>query len=37
MNEYCKILIIDDEYLMRQGLKHMLDWEQEGFTIVGDV
>lgn len=37
MNEYCRILIIDDEYLMRQGMKHMIDWEQEGFTIVGDV
>lgn len=37
MDDYCKILIIDDEYLMRQGLKHMIDWEAEGFTVVGDV
>ncbi len=36
MEGYCKILIIDDEYIMRQGLKHMLDWEAEGYTIVGD-
>ncbi len=36
MEDYCKILIIDDEYIMRQGLKHMIDWEAEGFTVVGD-
>lgn len=37
MADFCKILIVDDEYLMRQGLKHMIDWETEGFQIVGDV
>lgn len=31
-----KVLIVDDEYIMRQGLKYMIDWEQEGFTIVGE-
>lgn len=36
MNEYCKILIAEDEYIMRQGIKHLLDWEQEGFQIVGE-
>ena len=36
MNDYCKILIIDDEYIMRQGIKHMLDWERQGFQIVGE-
>lgn len=36
MAEYCKIVIVDDEFLMRQGLKHMIDWESEGFQIVGE-
>lgn len=33
---YCKILILDDEYVMRQGIKHMMEWEKEGFKIVGE-
>lgn len=36
MVEYCKVLIIDDEFIMRQGLKHIIDWEKEGFEIVGE-
>lgn len=35
MNEYCKILVVDDEFIMRQGIKHMIDWEQEGFQVIG--
>ena len=31
-----KVLIVDDEYIMRQGLKYMIDWEQEGFEIIGE-
>ena len=31
-----KVLIVDDEYIMRQGLKYMINWEQEGFEIVGE-
>ena len=31
-----KVLIVDDEYIMRQGLKYMIDWGQEGFEIVGE-
>lgn len=33
---YCKVLIIDDEYIMRQGIRHMIEWEKEGYTIVGE-
>ncbi|MDZ7542871.1 response regulator, partial [Clostridium perfringens] len=33
---YCKVLIVEDEFIMRQGMKHMLEWEREGFTIVGE-
>lgn len=36
MNDYCKVVIIDDEYIMRQGMKHIMDWEKEGFQIVGE-
>jgi Response regulator containing CheY-like receiver domain and AraC-type DNA-binding domain len=36
MNKYCKVLIVDDELIMRQGMKHMIEWEKEGFQIVGE-
>lgn len=36
LSRLCKILIVDDEYLLRQGIKHLLDWEKEGFQIVGE-
>ena len=36
MESYCKILIIDDEIIMRQGIKYLLDWEKEGFQIAGE-
>ncbi|WP_037290985.1 response regulator transcription factor [Saccharibacillus sacchari] len=36
MERICKILIVDDEVLVRQGIKHYLDWEAHGFRIVGE-
>ncbi|WP_028609488.1 response regulator transcription factor [Paenibacillus harenae] len=33
---YCKVLIVDDEVLIRQGIKHFMNWEHEGFLIVGE-
>lgn len=30
------VLIVDDEYIMRQGLRYMISWEEEGFHIVGE-
>lgn len=36
MNQICKLLIVDDEILVRQGIKYVLDWEREGFQIVGE-
>ena len=36
MKEYYRVLIVDDELLIRQGIKHYLNWEQEGFSIVGE-
>ncbi|MFC4104127.1 response regulator transcription factor [Paenibacillus xanthanilyticus] len=34
--ELCKVLIVDDEILIRQGIKHYMNWEQEGFSIAGE-
>lgn len=31
-----KVLIVDDELLMRIGLMSMIDWEKRGFRIVGE-
>ncbi|MEC0230461.1 response regulator [Paenibacillus alba] len=31
-----KVIIVDDEKLLRQGFIHMTDWTQSGFEIVGD-
>lgn len=36
MSNLCRILIVDDEYLLRQGIKHLVDWNKEGFQIVGE-
>lgn len=31
-----RIMIIDDEFIFRQGLKYMMDWEACGYSIVGE-
>ena len=31
-----KILVVDDEYLVRVGIRSFVDWEQHGYTIVGE-
>ncbi|XEC94167.1 response regulator [Paenibacillus tarimensis] len=31
-----KVLIVDDELLMRIGLKSMISWEEHGFTVAGE-
>lgn len=36
MSNLCKILIVDDEYLLRQGIKYLVDWNKEGFDIIGE-
>lgn len=35
MDNYCKVLIVDDELIMRQGISHMIDWNNEGFDLIG--
>lgn len=36
MQTWCKVLIVDDEILIRQGIKHYINWEQDGFKIIGE-
>ena len=36
VGEACKVLIVDDEMLIRQGIINYIAWEQEGFQIVGE-
>lgn len=31
-----KVLIVDDEYFIRVGLKNTIDWQKYGFNIVGE-
>ena len=31
-----KVIIADDDFLVRTYLKQMIDWKANGFTIVGD-
>ena len=31
-----KVLIIDDEPYVREGLKHIIDWQENGFEICGE-
>ena len=35
MNKKCKIIILEDEDVIRHGLMGLIPWEQHGFTIVG--
>ena len=36
MNTLKKILIVDDEFIIRQGIKHLLNWENNGYKIIGE-
>lgn len=36
MSNICKIMIVDDEFIMRQGIKFMLKWEENGYKVVGE-
>ena len=36
MGEACKVLIVDDEMLIRQGIINYINWEQEGYQIIGE-
>jgi two-component system response regulator YesN len=32
----CRILIVDDEMLLRQGIIHMTNWDEYGFSVAGE-
>lgn len=36
MERLYSVLIVDDESILRNGLKHICDWEKEGFQIIGE-
>lgn len=36
MKECHKVVIVDDEMLIRQGIINYINWEKEGFEIVGE-
>lgn len=36
MDKKIKVLIVDDEVLVRIGIIHALDWETHGFCIIGE-
>lgn len=35
MREFIRVLIVDDENIFRNRLRHLLAWEEEGFLLVG--
>lgn len=36
MKPLCRVMIVDDEMLVRQGIKHLIDWEREGCRVVAE-
>lgn len=36
MKSFYKVLIVDDESILRNGLKHLCNWEYEGFKLIGE-
>lgn len=35
MAELYKVMLVDDEFLVRMAFKNIIDWEQHGFTVIG--
>lgn len=31
-----RVLFVDDEQIVREGIQHLIDWEEEGFVICGE-
>ncbi len=31
-----KVFLVEDEIVVREGIKNNINWEEEGFKIVGD-
>ena len=32
----CRILLVEDEYEIRKGIRYLIDWEQYGFEVIGE-
>ena len=35
MTGVLKVFLVEDEVIMREGIKNNIDWEKEGFSFVG--
>ena len=31
-----KVYLVEDEIIIRQSIKNSIDWEKEGYELVGD-
>ena len=31
-----RVLIVDDESIVRMGIRDLIEWEEEGFTVCGE-
>ena len=31
-----KVFLVEDEIIIREGIKHNIDWINEGFTFIGE-
>lgn len=36
MYSLTKVLLVDDERLIRQGIIHYIDWTEKGFELIGE-
>ena len=36
MSTLCKVLVVEDELIIRRGLRYLIDWESNGFEIVAE-
>lgn len=32
----CRVLLVEDEYEIRKGIRYLIDWEQYGFEVIGE-
>ena len=36
LDRYLSVLIVDDETIIRRGIRKLLDWEKLGFQVAGE-
>ena len=32
----CRVLLVEDEYEIRKGIRYLIDWERYGFEVIGE-